>query len=65
MGVKRPNLEVLVEPVEGQSPEKIQFTWKPLNYNSTHLSLKLDFDSPIEVSIRLDPNILKIVVWNS
>ena len=43
----------------------VDFNWKPLEFNSTHLSLKLDFKSPIEVSIRLDPNTLRIVVWNS
>ena len=43
----------------------VDFNWKPLEFNSTHLSLKLDFTSPIEVSIRLDPNTLRIVVWNS
>ncbi len=61
----RPNLEVIVEPVEGQSPEKIVFAWKPLNYNRTHLTLSVDFTFPSEVSIGLDPNIIKIIVWNS
>ena len=54
-----------MEPVEGQGPEMVEFTWKPLEFTSTHLRLKLDFKSPIEISIRLDPNFLKIVVWKS
>jgi len=36
-----------------------------MTFNETHLTLKLHFNSPNEVSIRFDPNILKIVVWNS
>ena len=54
-----------MEPVEGQSPEKIVFAWKPLSYNRTHLTLNVEFTFPSEVSIRLDPNIIKIIVWNS
>jgi hypothetical protein len=64
-GIQRPNLEIIVEPVEGQSPDKITFTWQPISFNNTHLTLKLDFKFPIEVSIRLEPNILKIFLWNS
>ena len=43
----------------------VDFNWKPLEFTSTHLRLKIDFKSPIEVSVRLDPNTLRIVVWNS
>ena len=63
-GRKRSNLELTINPVEGQSSESVSFSWMVISYTITALTLKLVFNLPYEISQLNEKNKVSIAIWD-
>ena len=64
-GELKPNLELIIDPLETQSQSQVEFIWSPLRFTENELLIQLVFRSPFEISQEFDPNTLQIYVWKS
>ena len=63
-GTKRSNLEVTVDPVEGQTEDDIKFEWSVVSFLPDRLTLQIDFEKPYEISMANEFNSIKINIWD-
>ena len=64
-GIKYSNLELTVEPEEGQTAEDVKFTWKVSSYTKKELAIELSWDELVIISSKAYPNTLQVKVWKS
>ena len=55
-GLLRSNLELIIEPVEGQTEDQIKFDWYVVSFQPDKLTLQIEFDKPYEISQAYLPN---------
>lgn len=63
-GTLRSNLELEIEPVDGQSSEDVEFDWTPITFTSRKLSIRLEFTKPFMISQASEKNSVQINVWD-
>lgn len=65
-GEKKSNLELTIDPVEGQTSAQVKFDWSVQQFTGRQLLLQLKFDDPYEISTSEDlTNRLRVQVWNT
>ena len=59
------NLEILMNPVEGQTDTMVMKDWTPNSFTESELSIQLNFQTPYHISTEYEPNYIEVKVYNT
>ena len=57
-------MELIIEPVEGQTQEDVEFEWSVVSFLPNKLTLQIEFMKPYEISMANDLNLVKVNIWD-
>lgn len=58
------SLDLVLEPAQGRKSEGLKFNWTIVSNTSDTISIKLEFENPLDVSALFEQDVLKVTFKN-